>query len=117
MSCGSRLGRSKRVPLRKNQKGLPPGPRRLVRKGAKHGQPPSATMNDTALPEKQRKRAGGPSGAPPSAPVPSPDSFAVGYDFLLLNQDISDGTFPDVMGCVNRYRANKKVVLILVTYG
>lgn len=45
------------------------------------------------------------------------DKFASGYDFLLVNEDITHGTFPEVMGCVNRLKRNENVVLILVTYG
>ncbi|HEX3708998.1 MAG TPA: hypothetical protein VHV56_03835 [Pseudolabrys sp.] len=71
-------------------------------------------MSENGSREKRQKRAGVKSATPDAK---SKDRFASGYDFLLLNQDLMDSTFPEVMGTVNLHQANKKVVLILVTYG
>jgi hypothetical protein len=60
-------------------------------------------------------KPGGEKGA--SNPLAKKDRFASGYDFLLVNGDIQDSTFPELMGCVQEHRANVKLVLILVTYG
>ena len=49
--------------------------------------------------------------------TPENDRFSSEYDFLLVNSDIFEITFPEVMQCVNHCRRNSKVVLILVTYG
>src|SRR5690348_131671 len=54
--------------------------------------------------------------APPAAPA-SDDPFASGYDFLLINHDIDDNLFPDVLSCVSKNKKNDRVVVIVVTYG
>lgn len=60
----------------------------------------------------QRKRAGNETASPQTE-----DQFAGGYDFLLINHDIDDALFPDVLECVTENRKNEKVVVIVVTYG
>jgi hypothetical protein len=80
-------------------------------------------MSEDASPKPAQKRAGekiesqSNGSVPPVAKVPKPDKYSSGYDFLLVNEDIRDDTFPEVMGCVNRFKKNNNVVLILLTYG
>jgi hypothetical protein len=84
-------------------------------------------MNDDVSQKPQRKRAGAKAAsqssdsvvdAPTTPPKPpKPDKFGSGYDYLLVNEDMRENTFPEVMGCVNHFRKHDKVVLILVTYG
>jgi hypothetical protein len=47
-------------------------------------------MSENGSQEKRQKRAGEASATPSGSP---PDQFASGYDFLLLNQDLTDMTF------------------------
>ncbi|NEV76763.1 hypothetical protein DYI24_06870 [Rhodopseudomonas sp. BR0C11] len=67
------------------------------------------------------KDASGPNGGElngaSSSKASKSEKFDDGYDFLLVNEDIRESTFPEVMGCVNRHKKNDNVVLILVTYG
>jgi len=69
-------------------------------------------MNANASPKTPRKRGGNGDGTPPAD-----DPFATGYDFLLINHDIDDALFADVLTCVTENRKNDKVVVIIVTYG
>jgi ClpP class serine protease len=70
------------------------------------------SMNENASQKMQRKRAGNETASPQTE-----DQFAGGYDFLLINHDIDDALFPDVLECVTENRKNEKVVVIVVTYG
>ena len=65
---------------------------------------------------KKAARNGAPSGNSVSAAL-KPDKFGDGYDYLLVNEDMRENTFPEVMGCVTEFKKSNKVVLILVTYG
>jgi hypothetical protein len=69
-------------------------------------------MNENALPKTPRKRGGN-----GSVKAPIEDRFAVGHDFLLINHDIDDVLFSNVLGCVTEHKKNTKVVVLLITYG
>src|SRR5262249_10520723 len=45
------------------------------------------------------------------------DPYVSGYDFLLVNREMSDGMFSEVMSAVSEHRKNEKLVLCLVTRG
>lgn len=48
-----------------------------------------------------------------------PDVFATGHDFLILNSPMEDEIFTTLLQCVStrKTKANKRLVLALVTYG
>jgi len=72
-------------------------------------------MSENGSPKPPRKRDGA---KILNSPVPgSTDRLAAGYDFLLVNSEITEVTFPEVMQCVSACKRNRKVVLVLVTYG
>lgn len=51
-------------------------------------------------------------------PTPAPpDLYASDFDFLLINGEMSEAMFGTVMRTVSKYRRNKKLVIIVVTYG
>jgi hypothetical protein len=56
--------------------------------------------------------------AEPTDPSPAPpDLYASDFDFLLINGEMNETMFGTVMRAVSKYRRNKKLVLIVVTYG
>jgi len=69
-------------------------------------------MNDATSPKTPRKRGGNGTATPTK-----PDRFAEGYDFLLINHDIDDALFPDVLSTVTENQKHDKAVVIVVTYG
>lgn len=68
-------------------------------------------MNDNALQKTPRKRGGN------GNAKPIEDRFASGHDFLVINHEIDDALFSDVLGCVTEHKKNPKVVVLLITYG
>lgn len=93
---------------------LPSGLGKLLEK-QRHGTGQAfATMSDVGSQDRRSKRGGEGGASSKAAPA---DRYASGFDFLLLNQDMEESAFPEVLGCVQQHKANSRVVLILVTYG
>jgi hypothetical protein len=59
----------------------------------------------------QRKRAGN------ETAKSIEDRFAKDHDFLVINHDIDDALYSEVLGCVTEHKKNPKVVVLLITYG
>jgi ClpP class serine protease len=70
------------------------------------------STNENASQKTPRKRGGN-----GNAKAPIEDRFAAGHDFLLINHDIDDALFSDVLGRVTEHKKNTKAVVLLITYG
>jgi hypothetical protein len=76
----------------------------------------SVPKNGNKRPNGQQKPDGETS---ESSTKTSPDKFADGHDFLIINSPMEEDVFTKLIGCVSSRKAktNKNLVLTLVTYG
>lgn len=72
-------------------------------------------MSANESPKVQPKRAG--SSAAKAGKAQPPDKYSSDYDFLLINRDIEDPLFADVVDCVTKNQQSDNLVYIIVTYG